>query len=1103
MKKYKFLLIIASLVFKFSVIANINPSKLLLDNKNQYLFSENKGQVFDQNLNHRNDVLIIGKTNDYSFFFRSNGISYQFMKQLEKSNNKILIQRVDVNWLNCNKNVTLSKYGKSTESFNYYNDVSPNGIKGVFNYEKIKYNNLYNDIDMVWYNINNQLKYDFIVKPYADLSQIKLEINGAEKISINKEGQLIVKTTHGTLIEDQPIVMQEGKKLNAAWSIVGKNIVSYLIQGRDISKELIIDPVVRAWGTYYGDNLFQLSQSVITDSNNNVYISGRSDNSSLGIIATSGAFQTIFGGGSSDLFIVKFDSNGNRLWGTYCGGAANEQDNKMCISSTNEIYIVGTVNAAGSAIATPGSHQSTYSGSTDGFLMKFDSNGIKIWGTYYGGPDFDNTKTCAVDNSGDVYIGGATSSTLSSAISSSGSHQVNFSGNLDGFIAKFSSSGVRLWGTYYGGVNNEWVHSLSTDNLGNLFACGETTSWAFNSQIATPGSHQQVYTSSVCDAFLVKFNSSGIRQWGTFYGGIGEDIAYDCDVDGSGNVYMVGMTSTNTNTFIASPGYQGTHGGGTYDAFFCKFSNSGVRQWGSYYGGNQSDDAFDCEVDISGNLYFVGNTNTTAPGVFATAGSHQILASSAPDSYIVKFTTNCTRVWGSYYGGTGADVSRGIALSSNGDLYITGNTNSINTNAISTSTSHQPLAGGGQDSFLAKFFECNNPSAPPSTTPLINQSICSGKTGTLSVSSTPTVNWYSAPSGGSLIYIGNPYIVPSNSSPGNYTLYASTNSTCGVSLIRTPITFTVNVTPTVNASVIGSNTICQGSTVIVNATGANSYTWNSSVVGNFAQFTPASSTGFSVVGTNTLGGCTASSVVQVTVYTTPTISVNSGSICQGKSFTITPSGATTYTIAGGNFIVNPLSNTTYTVNGSNTNGCISVNTVTSTVTVNNLPFFSIYNLENVSSICSGATTSLYVVSGTISPAVSYTWNNGSTNPTITISPTVSTNYSVTATAANGCTNTSTYLQNVQICTNIESWLTDEKFKIDVYPNPSNNLFNIVIYNKQSKNLVKVIDLFGKVLLSNSITADKFQLDLNNYSNGIYILEVISGDKREIIRLIKN
>jgi len=196
-------------------------------------FKENKGQIGDQFSKARPDILFAGNTGNMAFYLRNKGISYQMVrvdtwKQVEdktlkgvqsKTSNKVpdqtTIYRLDINWLNTNLNNTVVKENSLEGYDNYYSDVCPNGVTGVKSYKNVSYQNLYNGIDLKWYEKNGNLKYDYIVAPGIDHKQIQLEINGAESVFVDKNGELIIKTPFGDLTEAAPYVTQNGKQLAA------------------------------------------------------------------------------------------------------------------------------------------------------------------------------------------------------------------------------------------------------------------------------------------------------------------------------------------------------------------------------------------------------------------------------------------------------------------------------------------------------------------------------------------------------------------------------------------------------------------------------------------------------------------------------------------------------------------------------------------------------------------------------------------------------------------------------------------------------------------------------------------------------------------------
>lgn len=319
-------------------------------------------------------------------------------------------------------------------------------------------------------------------------------------------------------------------------------------------------------------NDYDFGTSTMTDASGKVYISGVTE--STNAITTLGAYQMTHGGGASDAFLVKFDTSGTRLWGTYYGGnlgSGNDYGSSYATDASGNVYLVGLTGST-NAIATTGAHQTTYGGNSknDAFLVKFDSFGTRLWGTYYGGNDIDGGFSCTTDASGNVYLAGITSS--SNAIATSGSHQTTLgNGNnlSDAFLVKFNTSGTRIWGTYYGGNGDDWAQSCATDASGNLYFAGYTSSTI---DIATSGAYQPNFGGIYNDAFLVKFDTSGTCIWGTYYGGNGNDDAQSCATDASGSVYMVGETES-TNAINTLGAHQTTLGGGVMDAFLVKFDS--------------------------------------------------------------------------------------------------------------------------------------------------------------------------------------------------------------------------------------------------------------------------------------------------------------------------------------------------------------------------------------------------------------------------------------------------------------------------------------------------------------------------------------------------
>jgi len=324
-------------------------------------------------------------------------------------------------------------------------------------------------------------------------------------------------------------------------------------------------------------------------------------------------------------------------------------------------------------------------------------------------------------------------------------------------------------------------------------------------------------------------------------------------------------------------------------------------------------------------------------------------------------------------------------------------------------------------------------------------------------------------------------ITPSLS--GAYTVTATVGS-CTSTAVQS---FTINSTPTIT---VNSGVICSGNSFTISPSGATTYT----IQGGSAVKTPTANTSYTVTGTSAVG-CTSSTFAtsSISVNPTPSITVNSGSICSGFSFTIIPIGAATYTYSGGSAIVTPTTNTSYSVTGTSMFGCISSNTAISSVSVS--PSTPVTAATNNSLICIGENAILTASTS----ATSYTWNTGATTMSISVSPTVTTTYTVNVSNAAACVSSSSVIVTVNACTGINEAFINNK---SVFPNPNNGEFTIVLINNGLSKIIQVTNLDGKIVSESTSTKDKVNVNINHLTNGVYFVKILSNNSIEIVKVIK-
>ncbi|MCU0433177.1 MAG: choice-of-anchor I family protein [Bacteroidia bacterium] len=290
-------------------------------------------------------------------------------------------------------------------------------------------------------------------------------------------------------------------------------------------------------------------------------------------------------------------------------------------------------------------------------------------------------------------------------------------------------------------------------------------------------------------------------------------------------------------------------------------------------------------------------------------------------------------------------------------------------------------------------------------TPASPAPVCQGNTQVLTGTNVANTTYQWQLNGGNIAgETNNSYTANAS---GSYQLFI-TNTTNACSGKTPAVNFVVNPLPVVTASTSNA-TICAGASTTLSSTGADSYNWMpGNLSGPSLSVTPATTTTYSVTGTNTVTGCTNTATVTVTVNGLPvvTASAANASICVGASTTLNGTGADSYNwmpgnLSGASLSVTPSTTTTYSVTGTNTvTGCS--NTATVTVTVNGLPTVTATTANP--SICAGASTT---ISG--SGANTYTWQPGNlSGASLSVTPSTTTTYSVTGTnTVTGCSNTST------------------------------------------------------------------------------------------------
>jgi len=417
----------------------------------------------------------------------------------------------------------------------------------------------------------------------------------------------------------------------------------------------------RNWATYFGSNGICPSAIKYDINNDVIYVAGTTYDTSG--IATPGCFKSHLTIADTtllqlyhDAFLAKFDTAGNLLWATYYGGQGNELEVNLTIDNSGNVYLSGST-GSDTGIATANGIQTVKPPGANvnvPFLVKFNSAGERLWATYYGNAPSVSGNTpvshqyIACDASDNVYMSGGT--VCMSGVSTQDAFMHDFpdsnNGAMTGYIVKFDSNGTRLWGTYFGpNTSSERIRGLYVSQNEGVYIAGNTTSIT---ELATPGAQQ----ASGGNLFLARFSSGGQRLWCTYAGG--DTLTGSCSLSGDidGNLYWYGATYSATN--IATPGTAQQSNAGNNDLFLMKYTASGQKLWGTYYGGSGND--YGGAWGDPGTLS-ISNNDEHKPAVYVTGytqSNNNIKTSCTypaqyKNGFIARFDEAGQLVWGAYY----------------------------------------------------------------------------------------------------------------------------------------------------------------------------------------------------------------------------------------------------------------------------------------------------------------------------------------------------------------------------------------------------------------------------------------------------------------------
>jgi len=627
----------------------------------------------------------------------------------------------------------------------------------------VEYQGVYQGIDLVYYGNQRQLEYDFVVAPGADPSSIRLAFGGADQMSLDAQGNLVLHTVGGDVIQRAPVLYQQTGEdrtpVDGSFRLEG-NQVTFQVGSYDTGRPLVIDPVL-SYSTYLGGIGFDAGNAIAVDAAGSAYVTGQTG--TVDFPTTIGAFRTSLGDTNNAAFITKLNPAGTGLaYSTYLGGGtfSHTVGYGIAVDAGGNAYVTGETSSVDFP-TTPGAFQSPTLGGYDAFVTKLNAqgNGL-VYSVRLSGMFDDFGRGIAIDAAGRAVVTGwLTNSNLPPAgpgFPTANAFQPEYGGGFqDAFVTKFSADGSALiFSTYLGGASfaSDWGQAVAVDSAGNSYVTGHTYALDFPT---TPGAFQRDGAAGV-NAFVTKFTPTGAVAYSTHsLGGSGHEEAYGIAVDSAGNAYITGNTdswddplTTLDTGFPTTPGAFRRTIVGQIDAFVAKLNAAGsALVYGTYLGGSADfgdpgygvDRGWGIAVDAAGSAYVTGDTDSPN---FPVVNPIQTFNFWYKDAFVTKLNpAGSALVYSSFLGGEFTDEGRGVALDSAGNAYVTGST--VSFGFPTTPGAFQTANAGGlndhTDAFVAKISDGVEP--PPLPSLFLNDAmVTEGNTGTRAATFTVTLS---------------------------------------------------------------------------------------------------------------------------------------------------------------------------------------------------------------------------------------------------------------------------------------------------------------------------------------------------------------------------
>lgn len=622
-------------------------------------------------------------------------------------------RRVDITMVGGNAAPHIEPIEALPARTNYFVGKRQQWRTGIANFTRVAYRAVYPGIDVVYYGNRDQLEYDFVLRPGAEPSSIRMRFQGAARIKITADGDLAVETADAQFVEKRPVVYQEDPKTTARRPVEGRyelmagNVVGVRVDSYDRSRPLVIDPVV-TYSLFVGGSSTDVVNAVTSDAQGHIYVAGYTRNGDL--IPYGNSVQPAYDAGI-DGFIAEFDPTamGSATWlyFTYLGGARDDVVTAITVDAFGFIYVTGTTTSsdfplAGANISSTLSLSSTSTSAvfpTDAFVTIISQNGLE-YSTYYGGSGNENPYAIALDQSGLIYIFGTTQSSDMPVTSSA--YQTGLWGPSDTFLAVIDRNSTSLvYATYLGGESQDDGRGMVVTPQGLVYFAASSFSQYFPFSGLAYSAFQKGIENLVIGVIDPTQQGYASLLYCTYLGGSVLDEVRSLKLDKNGKLLLTGWTLSPDFPVTASamqPVY-----GGAGNAFVARVNPAAPPnafvEYSTFLGGSGGDVGYDLINDAAGNIVVTGYTVSSDFPVTKDAMQPQF--GNGAEAFVVKLNPAVAGkgalVYGTYIGGPGTHVGQSLALAPDGSVFLGGYT----TPDWQLPASLNIYNGGGSDGFAA------------------------------------------------------------------------------------------------------------------------------------------------------------------------------------------------------------------------------------------------------------------------------------------------------------------------------------------------------------------------------------------------------------------